>query len=237
MQIIEGVYQLGGSLGGLTWTGAYGGYDDANLYAVRTCAGLVLFDAGNGETADQIEQVMRSWRLNPADVTACFLTHAHWDHSGGAVRFQQNGAALYAHPKTAEALSAADERCAGFLYHKIAQPCRVDFLLDDGQSVEVGELRITGRHFPGHTAGCMAYFFEYGGKKIVVSGDLIGTLLAGWFGWDGSVDFDKKNYLDSLRRFAQMDSDLMLPGHGSVYFQRPRVRAEEAYERALALWR
>ena len=31
---------------------------------------------------------------------------------------------------------------------------------------------------------------------------------------NASIDFDKKVYTESLRRFAQVDTDIMLAGHG-----------------------
>ena len=83
----------------------------------------------------------------------------------------------------------------------------------------------------------MAYAFEHQGEQVVVSGDVIGTLLDGYFGWGGSIDFDKKKYLQSLIRFAQFDSDLMLPGHGLIYFHKPRRRVEQALDQALSQWR
>lgn len=238
MRIVPGVYQIGGSFAGLTWTGDFGGYDDANVFAVESGDGLILFDAGNGETSDQILANMTVESLDPAQIRACFLTHAHWDHAAGAFLWRERfGAALYAGHETAEALEAADERCAGFLYHRPCTTCHCDTALADGQIVSLGGLAIEALHLPGHTDGCTAYRFEYGGKRIIVTGDVIGTLSAGWFGWDGSVDFDKKRYINSLRRFAALDFDIMLTGHGPVCFGRPRVRVESALERALALWR
>ena len=41
----------------------------------------------------------------------------------------------------------------------------------------------------------------------------------------------------SLRRFAKVDTDLMLPGHGMVYFHQPRRRVEEVLNAALMEWR
>ena len=85
--------------------------------------------------------------------------------------------------------------------------------------------------------GCTAYLFDYERKRIVVSGDVIGTLLAGDFGWSGSIDFDRDIYLKSLQRFATVDSDIMLPGHGMIYFHKPKRRVEQVLNIALMSWR
>ena len=79
--------------------------------------------------------------------------------------------------------------------------------------------------------------FDYEGKRLVVSGDVIGTLLAGDFGWSGSIDFDKSTYIESLKRFSRVDTDIMLPGHGMIYFHKPRRRVQQALNTALMEWR
>ena len=84
--------------------------------------------------------------------------------------------------------------------------------------------------------GCTALFFDTR-EADLHQRDVIGTLLAGHFGWSGSFDFDKKVYLQSLIRFARVDMDMMLPGHGIIYFHKPRRRVEEAMNIALMEWR
>ncbi|NMA96322.1 MAG: MBL fold metallo-hydrolase [Clostridiales bacterium] len=237
MQILKGLYQVGGSLNGVTWTGRDASYEDANVYVIKFDGGLILFDCGCGETLDQIFTNMRYWGLSPKDIRACFLTHSHLDHAGGAHILASRGVEIFAHENAAEAIEAGDERCCGYLYHKKFIPCGVDNRLKDKDRISYGGIDINVMHLPGHTSGCAAYVFTYEDRKIVVSGDIIGTLLDGYFGWDGSIDFDKKAYIESLKRFARFDSDIMLPGHGMIYFHKPRRRVEEAFSQALSQWR
>jgi glyoxylase-like metal-dependent hydrolase (beta-lactamase superfamily II) len=237
MQIRKGLFQIGGSLNGITWMGNYKSYEDANVYVLDSGGPLVLFDCGIGSTWPQIEENMRYWDLRPEDIKACFLTHAHMDHSGACAILAKSSIPLYAHKNAAEAIAAGDERCAGYLYHRTMTPCRDVTGLEDGQTIRVGETDISLAHFPGHTAGCAAYAFALGGETVIVSGDIIGTLLDGFFGWSGSFDFDKKAYLNSLIRFARTKCDIMLPGHGMIYFHDPRVRIEEALCQAFSQWR
>ena len=72
---------------------------------------------------------------------------------------------------------------------------------------------------------------------FVFSGDVIGTLGIGDFGWSGSFDFNKEAYMQSLVRFSKVDMDVMLPGHGLTYFHKPRQRVEHVLNKALMLWR
>ncbi len=237
MQVLRNIYQVSGDLNGITWAGIDAGYEDANTYVVATSAGLILFDCGCGDTLDQIFANMAYWGLSPDDVKACVLTHAHLDHAGAAHLLAERGVKLLAHKNTAKAVATGDERCCGYLYHKTFTPCAVDEALEDGQVVDLLGVKIEVMHLPGHSMGCTGYLFDHDGRRIVVSGDVIGTLLDGHFGWSGSIDFDKTVYIESLRRFAKVDSDVMLPGHGMIYFHKPKRRVEEALNEALMQWR
>ena len=237
MQVLKDLYQVGGDLNGVTWAGADAAYEDCNTYLLKTPSGLLLFDAGCGETLEQIFVNMRYWGLSPEDIRVCVLTHPHYDHAAGAHLLRAKGVEIWAHENTAEAVESGDERCCGYLYHKEFVPCAIDRRLRDGEVAEALGLRIEVMHLPGHTMGCTAYKFQHEGRCIVVSGDIIGTLLAGDFGWSGSIDFDKGVYLQSLKRFARVNMDMMLPGHGLIYFHKPRRRVEQALNSALMQWR
>jgi glyoxylase-like metal-dependent hydrolase (beta-lactamase superfamily II) len=126
---------------------------------------------------------------------------------------------------------------AGIVYHKTFHPVAVDHIVTDGQTLNLSGIDIGVMHLPGHSMGCTAYDFMLGEKKVVISGDVIGTLLAGDFGWSGSIDFDKKIYTESLRKFARVDMDVMVPGHGMIYYHKPRHRIEEVLNAALMQWR
>jgi len=237
MQIMEGLYQVGGSLNGITWLGNDISYEDSNTYILETQEGLIMFDCGCGHSMEQIEKNMNEWGLSFANVKACFITHPHFDHAGGAYLLKEKGIRLLASEETADAVARGDERCCGYMYHEEFVPCKIDEKLKDGETITLCGYHFTCMHLPGHTNGCMVYCFEHKGKQIVVSGDVIGTLLDGYFGWNGSIDFDKQKYLKSLKRFSKYNSDMMLPGHGMIYFHSPRRRVEQAFNQALCQWR
>jgi glyoxylase-like metal-dependent hydrolase (beta-lactamase superfamily II) len=237
VQILSHLYQVGGSLNGVTWTGTDASYEDCNTYILDTGRGLILFDCGNGRTLAQIFDNMSYWNLAPDDIRVCLLTHSHLDHAGAAYLLARRGVRLIAHEKTSEAVAAGDERCCGYLYNQPFTPCGSVETCVDGQVLDLCGLAVTAMHLPGHTAGCTVFSFRHEGRVVAVSGDVIGTLLDGYFGWNGSIDFDKAAYLRSLQRFALFDSDIMLPGHGMIYFHAPRRRVEQAFNQALCQWR
>lgn len=237
MQILKGLFQVGGDLNGVTFDQPGALWNDANSYVLQTSSGLVMFDCGCGDTMDQIFTNMRYWDLSPRDIRYCLLTHPHLDHSGGAWILEERGVELIAGRETAEAIASGDERCAGYLYHKKFRPATITRKVQNEELLSLGGTEIRVMHLPGHSRGCTAYLFEHEGREILVSGDIIGTQLSGYFGWDGSIDFDKPAYIESLRRLAREDPQIMLPGHGLICFHKPRWRIEESLNSALIEWR
>ncbi len=237
MQILKNLYQVGGDLNGVTFDLQGALWNDGNSYILDTGNGLIMFDCGCGDTMDQIFQNMQYWDLSPDKIRHCLLTHPHLDHAGGAHILKRKGVQILAIQETANAIASGDERCCGYLYHKTFVPVEADDILKAGATIDLLGIKVTVGHYPGHTMACTSYAFTHEGKNILVSGDIIGTLLAGDFGWDGSIDFNKQVYMDSLRRFSKLDPDIMLPGHGLIYFHKPQWRVEEALNSALIQWR
>lgn len=237
MQILKNLFQVGGDLNGITFDLQGALWNDCNSYILKTDEGLIMFDCGCGDTINQIFNNMKYWDLDPDNIKYCLLTHPHLDHAGGAHLLKKRGVTIIAVNETADSVATGDERCAGYLYHKKFQPVIVDRVISHGEILNILGVNIEAGHYPGHSMGCTAYSFFFGDKNIVVSGDIIGTLFAGDFGWDGSFDFDKRIYIESLRRFAQLDPDIMLPGHGIIYFHKPQWRIEEVLNSALVKWR
>jgi metallo-beta-lactamase class B len=237
MQVLKGLYQVGGDLNGVTFDLQGALWNDGNSYILKTPEGLLMFDCGCGDTMDQIYRNMEYWDLSPADIKYCILTHSHFDHAGGAHLLKKRGVKLLASKEAADSVAAGDERCCGYLYHKIFTPVEVDQIVTDGERLTIMGVDIEVIHLPGHSMGCTAFAFTLDNKKVVISGDVIGTLLGGDFGWSGSIDFDKKIYTESLRKFAKIDMDIMVPGHGMIYFHKPRRRVEDALNAALMQWR
>ncbi|GAA5224756.1 MBL fold metallo-hydrolase [Membranihabitans marinus] len=237
MQILNNLFQVGGDLNGITFDAPDALWNDGNSYILSTPKGLIMFDCGCGDTMDQIFDNMRYWGLDPQDIVYCLFTHAHFDHAGGAHILKSRGVQLIGLPDTADAIANGDDRCCGYLYHKTFNPTTMDYIAEDGEVLRLLDIEIKTMHLPGHSMGCTAYFLEWEERRLVFSGDVIGTLLSGHFGWSGSIDFDKEKYILSLLKFSKIDTDIMLPGHGMIYFHRPRIRVEEALNAALMEWR
>jgi glyoxylase-like metal-dependent hydrolase (beta-lactamase superfamily II) len=237
MQLLPHLYQISGTVSGLSGSQAGDVFDESNVYCLDAGSELILIDSGSGDHWDQMMQNMKMWGLDPKKITTCLFTHAHYDHAGSAHRLREMGVTLYAHSETVAAIESGDHRCAGFLYHKEFVPTKIDHTVVDGDTIRVGDVTFEAIHLPGHTAGCTAYRVVWEGKTVLFSGDVIGTLGYGHFGWDGSYDFDKEIYLKSLIKMSKLSFDIMLGGHGVGSFVNPIHRVQVSLNEALIAWR
>ncbi len=200
-----------------------------NVFAIDLGEQIILFDCGNGESLDQIDANLRAWDLDPGAIAYCFITHPHFDHSGGASLLQKRGVKLVAHTICAEAIGRGDERVCSYLYHKPYHPCETDLFLRDEDRLKIGDLSIEAIYMPGHAEGSMVYSFSWRERMVSVTGDLVAE--SGSLGWSGSIDFNPKAYIRSLKRFVQMKPDIILPGHRRPAFSRGYIWAEQALNR------
>ncbi len=167
----------------------------ANCYLVydeKTREALIIDPGAEGE---KICRVIKELGLK---VKYIVNTHGHYDHvnANDDVR-EETGALLYIH----EADSA--------MLHEEGQAA-ADGYLEDGDLLEVGNLRWVVRHTPGHSKGgiCLA------GEGVCFSGD---TLFAGTI---GRTDLDGGSMPEMLHSLKTKlldipDEYVIYPGHGS----------------------
>jgi glyoxylase-like metal-dependent hydrolase (beta-lactamase superfamily II) len=185
------------TLPGATIVKASVGPMDNNAYLV-TCAQTgetLLIDAAND--ADLLIDLID--RVAPR-LALIVTSHQHWDH----------WQALKAVATSTEAPTAAGRLDAGAL------PVQPDRLLDDGDTIQVGELTFNVIHLRGHTPGSVALALSgpaAGGVTQLFTGD---CLFPGGVGKTGKPgDFEQLLGDVTSRVFDRYpDSTVVYPGHG-----------------------
>lgn len=184
-----------------------GGMDN-NVYLVQCAASgaAVLIDAANepDRILELVEQEM------PGKVRTVVTTHQHRDHWMALEQVDQAlGVPTAAHPLDAEAL-----------------PVTPDHLLDDGDTLEVGDLALDIIHLSGHTPGSIALVLtEPAGRVHIFTGD---CLFPGGVGKTRSPEtFDSLLTDVTTKLFDRYDDAVVYPGHGddtTLAAERPHLQ-------------
>lgn len=142
-------------------------------------------------------------------VEAILLTHSHWDHFVDAhVVKERTHAPLYVHPLDQKNVEEpGSDRLPLFFPIQGVKP---DFLLQDGQVVEVGNLELRVLHTPGHSPGSVCFYLHK--EKTLISGD---TLFCGCYGNVQLPTANPESMWQSLKKLAALPPDTrVVPGHG-----------------------
>jgi hydroxyacylglutathione hydrolase len=209
--VIEMNYQAGRRLG-------------VNVYLIDGGSEFVLIDVGYLDHIDEIVELIRQMDFNLSTCKLLIATHADADHIQGIARAKELlKTKVAAHPLTVEPLETGDRimTFASITAQHIDMPmppCKVDVLLNEGDTVAVGKLRLKVWHTPGHTEGQLS--FKMG--NLLFSGDniykdsCVGVI-------DAHHGSNIEEFIASLKRIARDDAEFLLPSHGPVFRRDNRI--------------
>ena len=155
------------------------------------------------------ERILAALQAHGLTLQTIVNTHGHFDHIG-ANRFlvEQTGARLLLHAGDLPLLRNARQHASMFGLSAELSP-EPDRLLEDGDEVVVGELRLQVLHTPGHSPGGICL---YGPGHLFV-GD---TLFAGSVGRTDLPGGDQEQLIAMIRTklLPLPEATLVHPGHG-----------------------
>jgi hydroxyacylglutathione hydrolase len=137
------------------------------------------------------------------------LTHSHWDHIADLAELKKlTGAPIYVHRLDAgNVKNPGSDLVPGLLKVTATEP---DVLMEDGEVIHVGHLRIEVIHTPGHARGAVCFYLPE--QRTLFSGD---TLFRGGIGILSLATSEPEKMAPSLRRLSELPSDTrVVPGHG-----------------------
>jgi glyoxylase-like metal-dependent hydrolase (beta-lactamase superfamily II) len=233
-EIVAGVYLLSGFFGAGVW--------GANTYLLVGDDGLALVDTGFFGRADRILEQIKALGYSHSDIDRIIITHHHVDHIGSLAELKKvTQAEVMAHPADAPYIDGRlpqpgparpqwfGKFLARFNWLWSIEPVVVDVLVNDGDELPIlGGIKIL--HTPGHTPGSICLYLE--SKQLLIAGDL----LANSFGLklpSRGFTVDTAQEMQSIKRVAGMDFDIICFGHGSPILHGARKAVADFAEKLI----
>ncbi len=212
MNITSDIYQVGGS--------SLSHPSDAAVYLIRSGASAALIDAGTGKATEEILQNIRETGTDPSSLQYLFLTHCHYDHTGGAEKIRSlTGCRIVAHSLDAEFIESGDsEVTAASWYGSWMEPTKIDIHIEGAQAdFKVGQIDIRAYHTPGHSPGSMVLTVVSDGLLVLFGQDVHGPL-------NDALRSVRADYERSLEFMLSLEADILCEGHFGVFRGKSSVR-------------
>ena len=211
----------------------------ANVTAVDTSEGLVLFDSGSFALAQHAHETIRGWRPDTCVHTVVF-THGHVDHVFGLPLWEaeavergwvppivvahENMPARFDRYRMTAGYNAAINR-RQFGVDELEWPLDYrypDRVYRDRLDLEIGGERFELRHAKGETDDYTWTWIP--GRRTICCGDLFIWAVPN-AGNPQKQQRYPREWSQALRAMAALDAELLLPGHGLPVVGAERVRA------------
>ncbi|NWF91850.1 MAG: MBL fold metallo-hydrolase [Syntrophaceae bacterium] len=195
------------------WQNAY--ENNCNTYVIRG-EKTALIDPGHSRHIKTLFHQMEGDGISPGEIEIVILTHSHPDHLEGLEAFVEKSVRI--------AMSRDEERYlmgnGKLLYEMMGQTLpkfRIDFYLGEGE-LHLGKETFQIYQTPGHSPGSLSIFWPE--RRTLFTGDLL------FYGGVGRTDFpegDSKLLMESIERLSELDTEILLPGHGDIVKGKERV--------------
>lgn len=180
-----------------------------NFYVFKSENNFILFDTGMSPLI--AKRGLKKLGIETDMVTHIFLTHTDLDHAGGLLTFPQ--AKVYLSTAEEQMINGNTAR-RGFMHNKRIRNYN---LMEDGDTVLVGDTSVKIYFAPGHTPGSAAFLID---NDYLASGDLLrisrkGTILP--FLW--LMNMKHSQNIESVKAMQPVISNVeyILSAHTGIY--------------------
>ena len=162
------------------------------------------------DPGDEAKKILKSVEDLGLKIKLIVLTHGHMDHIGALREIKEaTGVEVAIHSDDAEPLQGNYQSLGAMFGLFYPAPPQVERLLNDGDSLDIGDLHFLVLHTPGHTPGGICLL----GEEVVFTGDTL-------FNYGiGRTDLPGSNYSQLMngihtKLMTLPDSTVVYPGHG-----------------------
>jgi len=134
--------------------------------------------------------------IDPNNITAVFLTHTHADHVA-AIKLFNNATTYFS--KQEEQMINGKKPVFLWIHNHIAT--KKYLLLNDNETIEIGNIKIKAILTPGHTPGSMCYVVN---DKYLFTGDLVSLKEGHISKFNEFFNMDSKGSINSIRKITNL---------------------------------
>ncbi len=172
----------------------------ASCHLIDTGDGLILIDPGYSNTLYLVIRSIYKLGFKPEDIKYIVNTHWHGDHTEATAALVD--------------LSGAKTLIGRYDEERTKKYFIPDILIKDGDTLELGNTKMTFMETPGHTKGTVSFFFDTveNGRTYRVGmfgGAGANTMVRGKFDYEGC----REGYRASLHRLQKEKVDVFIGNH------------------------
>ena len=196
----------------------YVGTADLAAYLIVTPEGNIVINGNFKEDVPAIRRSIEGLGFKYADTKFVLISHAHGDHDEGVGLLKSD---------TGAKLMVMDADVAAVESTAPGRPgAKVDRVLHDRDTVELGGAKLTARLTPGHTPGCTTWTMQVADGGRTLNAVIIGSPNVN----AGYILVNNKNYPqiagDYVKTFALLKTlpvDLFLGAHGAYFHLKDKL--------------
>lgn len=162
------------------------------------------------DPGDEAREILKSVEDLGLDIKVIVLTHGHLDHIGALKEVAEaTGAEVAIHRSDAEPLQGQYHSLGAMFGLAYPVPSPPERLLEEGDTLDIGELRFSVLYTPGHTPGGICLL----GEGVVFTGDTLFNSGIGRTDLPGGSYTELMNSIHD-KLLALPDDTVVYPGHG-----------------------
>jgi metallo-beta-lactamase class B len=190
----------------------YVGTADLAVYLVNTPQGNILINSDFERDVPLIRESIEQLGFKYNDTKIILISHAHGDHdeATGLIKMQTGAKLMVMDVDVPDEESTAPGRPGA----------HVDRVLHDGDTLELGDSKLTAHLTPGHTKGCTTWTMQVREGGRTLNAVIIGSpnVNSGYF-LAGNKNYPQiaEDYVKTFAVLKSLPCDLFLGAHGAYF--------------------